>query len=256
MRAEEVLSLVFVGVFGAAIGSWLNVVILRLHADRPWWRGRSTCTHCGTALRWYELIPIFSFVLIRGRCRHCHQVLTWQYFIVEVLTALAFVVVWRNFGVSWLLPVGWALVSTMVLVGVFDARWALIPDGFSIAFNVVAIIAALLGARPVTDMMLGGLAGGAVFAIQHVLSRRRWVGSGDIFLGVGLGLLLGWRDLFLALFLAYMSGAIVAGALILTKRLKTSSTMPFGPYLMAAGFVAWLWSEQIINWYFGHALFM
>lgn len=244
------------GAAGAAVGSWLNVIILRLRADRQWWRGRSACPHCGAILRWWEMVPVVSYIALGGRCRKCRQALAWQYLIVEIVSAAGFILVWRQFGFSWLLPAALAVTAAMILVAVYDARWALIPDSFSGLLVGASITAALLNRLPFLDMVIGGLGGGLVFAGQHVLSRRRWVGSGDIWLGLGLGLLLGWRALLLALFLAYMGGALVAMVLIAARKLKPSSTMPFGPYLMAAGFVTWLWGERLIDWYFRHPLFM
>ena len=108
---------------------------------------------------------------------------------------------------------------------------------------------------PLIDLGYGLVAGAGFFGLQYFLSRGRWVGSGDILLGGALGLLLGWRMLGLSLMLAYFIGAIIASILLLAKLKKSQSAMAFGPYLVLGGFMAWLWGEQIINWYFNHALF-
>lgn len=252
---NQTVILIIVGALGAAIGSWLNVVILRLQSNRPWWSGRSACPHCGTNLRWFELIPMVSYVLIGGRCRYCRRVLTRQYILVEIITAVSFMITYAHFYGGGMVIVAWLLVATMILIGVYDGRWSLIPDAFSIPFILVALVASFLQGQEIVTPLIGGLVGGLFFSAQHMLSGKRWVGSGDIFLGVGLGLLLGWRFLLVALFLAYLSGAFIAGIFILMKRLKLTSAMPFGPYLMAAGFVTWLWGQQILEWYFHHALF-
>lgn len=251
---DRTLSFVLVGALGAAVGSWLNVIILRLQSDRPWWRGRSACPHCGRPLRWFELVPIASYLWLRGRCRSCRRGLSKQYLIVELLTAVGFSLTWWVWPSGWSLLAAWAVVGTMILVGVYDARWSLIPDSFSLALLAAAVLVVLLSRSAWLAAAIGGLAGTLFFTAQYLLSRRRWVGSGDILLGLSLGLLLGWRLLTLALFLAYLSGAVVAVGLILARRLRLSSTMPFGPYLLASGFTAWLWGGQIIDWYFRHAL--
>ncbi len=253
--AGSSLSYVIVGLLGAAVGSFLNVVILRTHQDRPWWRGRSACPKCGHDLRWYELIPVFSFVALGGECRYCHHTLTRQYFLVEVLTVIAFIITFAHEG--GLLPtlLAWLTVSVMIALAVYDARWSLLPDSFSIVFGLAAALFSVLSHRPVLDILAGGIGGALFFGLQFVLSRRQWVGSGDILLGAGLGLLLGWRWLTLCLFLAYLSGAIVAATLIITRRVKNSGNLAFGPYLLSAGFVSWMWGDRIIDWYFNHAIF-
>jgi len=242
-------------VLGTAVGSFLNVVILRTYQDRQWWRGRSACPKCGTVLHWYELIPVLSYVALGGQCRHCRTALSRQYFIVELLTALTFVAIFAATGISSVTLFAWITASAMIALTVYDSRWSLLPDSFSIFFAATAIIVSILMHRPWLDIALGGLSGVTFFGLQFIFSKGTWVGSGDILLGLGLGLLLGWQLLALCLLLAYFSGAIVASALILSRRLQRSSTMPFGPYLLAAGFVSWQWGEQIIDWYFRHALF-
>ncbi len=249
------LAYVIVVATGAAVGSFLNVLILRTYQGQPWWRNRSHCPHCGTTLHWFELIPIVSYVALGGRCRSCHRVLTRQYLIVEVLTAISFVAIFQAGGLTALTIVGWFVVSCMIAAGVYDARWSLLPDEFSIGLAIGGAALAILYHRPWNEIIIGGLAGAGFFAIQYFASRRRWVGSGDILLGSALGLLLGWRLLAACFFLAYLTGAVVAVALLLNRRLRASQTMPFGPYLLAAGLVSWLWGDRIIDWYFRHALF-
>lgn len=255
MIAQSAVVWGVVAVVGAAVGSFLNVVILRTKQERAWWSGRSACPHCGTTLAWYELVPVLSFVALGGQCRHCHTALTKQYFLVEVLTAVAFVLIYWVYGLSALTVVGWACVSAMVVLAVYDARWALLPDSFSIVFGVLAIGVSWLAHRSWIDILIGGAAGAAFFTLQYLASKKQWVGSGDILLGADLGLLLGWRMLGLSLFMAYMVGAMVAAGLILARRAKGTSSMPFGPYLLGGGMAAWLWGERIVNWYFSHAIF-
>lgn len=255
MVSDLALGGILVALFGAAVGSFLNVVILRTHDDRQWWSGRSRCPHCGHELSWYEMFPVLSFVLLRGHCRHCRTRLSRQYLAVEVLTALAFLLVYLSYHSSATTVIGWMVVGAMILLAVYDARWSLLPDSFSIVFAVFATILSWALHRTWLDILIGGLLGAGFFAAQFVVSRKRWVGSGDILLGAGLGLLLGWRSLALALFIAYMVGALVAAFFLLTRRLKPTSTMAFGPYLLSAGLIAWLWGDRIVDWYFRHALF-
>ena len=251
----EIFTVSLVVIFGAAVGSFLNVVIMRTHQGRAFVSGRSACPHCHRNLRWFEELPIISFLLQRGRCRSCHHQLSWQYLIVEVLTAGLFYLTFHYFHTAVSIAAAWFVTSSMILLAVYDARWSLLPDPFSFAFIGSAILMAIITALPWMDIVYGAVVGGGFFAAQYFFSHRRWVGSGDILLGLGLGLLLGWRMLGLGLFIAYFAGAIVAVILILTRKLQTSSSIAFGPYLLAGGFVSWLWGQPIIDWYFAHAIF-
>lgn len=240
---------------GAAVGSFLNVIIIRTKTGTGWLSGRSQCPHCGQTLAWFELIPLLSFAVLRGRCRKCHQVLSWQYPIVELLTAATFWLTAAQFGWTWTLLAAWAVTATMILIAVYDARWALIPDSFTLALALAALAFGLLVDFPWIDRLLGTAAGAAFFGLQFLLSRRRWVGSGDILLGGALGLLLGWRMLGLGLMLAYLVGAMAAAGLILSRRASHRSSVAFGPYLVVGGFAAWLYGPVLIDWYFNHAIF-
>lgn len=243
------LQALIIGAIGASVGSFLNVVIVRIAAERPFIRGRSSCPHCGRTLAWYELVPVGSFLFLGGRCRTCRKRLTVQYLLLECLTAAMFILVFLTFGFSLLTLSGWLVVSAMVLIALYDARWSLIPDQFSYILIGAGLLTAFISNVPLIDVFFGVLAGGAFFGGQFLLSRGRWIGSGDIFLGLGLGALLGWRALAVALGLAYFLGAVYALILILSRRTRLGRSMAFGPFLMVGGLIAWLYGESLINWY-------
>lgn len=240
--------LVIAGAVGAAIGSFLNVVIIRTHDGHGFWQGNSSCPNCHHPIRWYDLVPVVSYFALRGRCRDCRQPISRQYPVTEILTIILFVLVaWRL--TSPVMFLGWLIAGLMVLVAVYDWRWATIPDVFSVPLIVAGLVYSWVTGANVVLIGLGMLGGVGFFALQYLLSRKRWVGSGDIVLGAGLGALLGGRMVWLSLMIAYMVGALVAGGWILSKKLNAKSTIPFGPYLMLGGFVAWLWGEQLVHWY-------
>lgn len=255
MVVDRWLVLMLTALIGAAVGSFLNVLILRTRRQESALTGRSRCLRCGATLRWFELIPLLSFGWQRGRCRHCKTKLSWQYPLVEILTAAGFVLAVAVFGFRWTMLLDWLIVGALIAVAVYDWRWALLPDAFTLGLAVVGLVGAWSHGLAPTDILLGGLAGAGFFGLQFVLSRKRWVGSGDILLGAALGLLLGWRMLGLALLLAYFIGALAASVLVLMKRRRTSSSIAFGPYLTLGAFIAWLWGPRLIDWYFNHALF-
>lgn len=255
MHVDPVVLLTVTALLGLAAGSFLNVLVIRTHRATSPWRGRSVCTNCGHALAWFDLIPLVSFTALRGRCRYCQAVLSWQYPIVEAGTAALFALVTRQYGLTWVAVLGWLVVALMISIAVYDARWSLLPDNFSIVLAVVGFAFAVVIKIPIIDLALGLGAGVTFFGLQYYLSRRRWVGSGDVLLGGAMGVTLGWRMFGLSLLLAYLIGAVVAIGLIIAKRKNTKGMMAFGPYLVIGGFLAWLYGGPIIDWYFNHALF-
>lgn len=255
MTEAATVAAVAVIAFGAATGSFVNVVVERTRAERSPWRGRSACPQCGRTLQWFELVPVVSWVLLGGRCRTCRTRLRYQYLAMELITAGLFLLVWLNFGWAWATLVGWAVTTIMLAQATYDAKWGLLPDAWAYVLAAIAALAAWLSGLSTVDILLGGFVGSGFFFIQWLASRGRWVGSGDILLGLGLGLLVGWRMFGLILLLGYMSGAMVAAGQILRRKLTLQSSMPFGPYLLAGGFITWLYGQEIIDWYFNHAIF-
>ena len=244
-----IIQTIFAGALGAAVGSFLNVVVLRMRANQPFLHGHSRCPHCGRQLRWWELVPVGSFLALGGRCRTCRHRLSAQYLLLECLTAAVFMTIFLRYGWSFLTPFGWVVGSTMLLIATYDGKWSLIPDEFSYLFIGSSLIWVLIAQQSWLETLYGLFAGAIFFGLQYVLSRGKWIGSGDIFIGLGLGLLLGWRMFFTALVMAYLSGAIVAAIQIIRRRKSVGTTMPFAPYLMAGGFAAWLFGPAIVNWY-------
>lgn len=244
---------VLVALLGAALGSFLNVVVVRTHLGQSFLAGRSHCPHCNHPLHWYEMIPLLSYTVMGGRCRHCRTMITLQYLLMEALTAAAFIAVYLRFGWSWASLAGWGVVAGLLLIALYDARWSLIPDEFTITAGIAALLFGLVTAHDWIDMALGALLGGGFFLAQYVVSRKRWVGSGDIFLGVALGILLGWRMMALALLLSYLLGSIGAIPALIRRHGAMNQTIAFGPYLVAAAFVAWLWGPSLVQWYLTYA---
>ncbi|MBI4092878.1 MAG: prepilin peptidase [Candidatus Kerfeldbacteria bacterium] len=240
---------VVVFVLGTAIGSFLNVVIYRLHAGGSPLRGRSRCPHCKHQLAADDLIPVLSFVMLRRRCRYCHKPISWQYPLVELSMGLVALTMMLRYGLSVESWVGTVLGAFLLVIFVYDLRHQLILDRVSIPAMVAALLGSLLLKRPLTDIAIGGVAGAAFFFLQYVFSNGRWIGGGDIRLGAVLGLALGWKLLAVSLVLAYFGGSTVALFLILTKRRSWSSQIPFGTFLSLAGIVTFLWGNEILVWY-------
>lgn len=239
------------GVFalGAMVGSFLNVCAARLPKGKSLWLPGSACPACASPIRWYDNIPVLSFLLLRGRCRDCQGRIAWRYPIVEAGTALLFALAHLRFGWSaeFLLAIG--LLSALIVITAIDLEHQLIPDRVTLPGIVVGFAGrAMLGGGAWFDSLLGILLGGGVFFLIIVVSRGG-MGGGDMKLGAMLGAFLGWKLLLLGLFLAAFLGGAVATALLVTGRKGRKDPLPFGPFLAFGAAVSLFWGEGILQWY-------
>ncbi len=256
------LLLIFIFLFGLTIGSFLNCLVWRLHTGESM-GGRSRCPKCKHQIAWYDNLPVLSFILLRGRCRHCGKKISWQYPLVEFITGVLFVVVFildcklniinclqiTNYKLQISLFRDFFLVSVMIIIFIYDLRWYLILDKVTFPAMAVVIILNLLLGLNWQNLLFSGIIGGSFFLFQFIISRGKWVGGGDIRLGLLMGLVLGWKMLLLALFLAYLMGSIIGLGLIIGKKKHWGSQIPFGVFLSPATLIALFWGEQILNWY-------
>jgi prepilin signal peptidase PulO-like enzyme (type II secretory pathway) len=240
---------------GAVIGSFLNVVICRLHTGKSF-RGRSHCLSCGRHLSWYELVPVFSYLVQTGKCRTCRARISPRYLFVELITGFLFVVSARLFfDEPFLLALDLGIVSLLVVITTYDLRHTIIPD------ELVWLLAALALAYrlwdptahavvlPSVDALLGALLPAAFFGGLWLLSSGRWIGLGDAKLALPLGLVIGlWGSVSMLLF-SFWIGAVVSVGMLLAQRipkggvsfskryLTMKSEVPFAPFLVCAFFL-------------------
>lgn len=245
------LGTILAGLLGAAVGSFLNVVVVRTASKESFTKGRSKCPHCGHQLAWFELVPILSFLGLGGRCRSCKKTLTVQYILLEAVTAAVFMAVWLTFGYAWMTPIGWVVSSAMICIALYDARWSLIPDSYTITLAVLVLGLLIYQRADPIDHLVGVAIGLGLFGVQYLISRGEWIGSGDILLGGVLGGLLGWRVTLGSFALAYILGALVAIPLLLIKR-QVKQAIPFGPFLILGAWLGWLWGPWLWQWYLLH----
>lgn len=238
-------------IFGLAIGSFLNVVILRIGKKKSFFKGRSLCSHCLKTLAWFDNIPLLSFVSLAGRCRYCRKRISWQYPLVELASALIFVWLYQRFGLTFQF-FAYAILSCFLLViFIYDLKHYLILDRVVLPAMVIAFFANLYLGFGFWNLALGAVLGSGFFALQFFVSKGKWVGGGDIRLGALMGLMLGWKFLLVALFIAYFIGAVFGIILMALKQKKMSSAIPFGPFLTGATFIALLYGQDLLNWYLG-----
>ena len=280
------LTVFFVFIFGAIVGSFLNVVIFRLGTGKSVVKGSSKCLSCGCNLRWYELIPIISFFARRGKCAHCGCRISGQYPAVEAVTGLVFLLVFnffaggglafgRQFAFYGFLPVAyyWAIFSVLVLVSVYDIRHQVIPNRITTLFASLSFFSFVFRVnRPdlfsdptLSGGILSGLGLFAFFAALWFFSKGKAMGMGDAKLAAGIGLLLGFPDSITTVFFAFWLGAIT-GILLLffsklseargaglrgfpEKKYNMKSKIPFGPFLALGALIAFLVGSRVIGLY-------
>jgi leader peptidase (prepilin peptidase) / N-methyltransferase len=236
-------------VLGTLIGSFLNVVVVRLPRGESLVTPRSRCPSCGTAIRWFDNVPVVSFLALRGRCRDCAASITWRYPLVEAGTAGLFALAaWRSTSVVDLL-VEWLFLSALVVIAGIDLEHQIIPDRITVPGIAVGFVTSFLGTRlPWLDSLIGILVGGGILFAVIVLSGGG-MGGGDMKLGAMIGAFLGYKLALLALFLAVILGGIVALSLLSIGIRRRKDPIPFGPFLATAAAVVMLWGEAILTWY-------
>jgi prepilin signal peptidase PulO-like enzyme (type II secretory pathway) len=249
-------------IFGLLVGSFLNAVIHRLHTGQSILEKHSRCPHCHHKLSWADLIPLISFVWLKGHCRYCGKPISWQYPAVELATGFAFVLIFFSAGggsalggqfslqaISYQLIFQLIFVCFLIVIFVYDLKHYLILDTV-----VLPAVAFALVFDALNKMLWPGLLGAAIlagfFALLYLVSRGKWIGAGDVKLGLFLGLLVPYPQVLVLFFFAYFSGALVGVALLLLKAKKVQDRLPFGTFLTFAAFLAMLWGQDIINWYF------
>ncbi len=244
----EFILYIFIFLLGLVVGSFLNCVIYRLEKGKSFLKGRSFCPLCHRTLGFWDLIPLLSFLFLRGRCRYCKKKISFQYPLVELLVGIIFVLVFRYFGLESLLFL--LLVSCfLVIIFVFDLKHYIIPDRVIYPAILIAFFYRLLFYFRDWHYLLSGLGAALFFLIIVLITRGKGMGIGDIKLALFMGFLLGYPNILIALFLAFLIGAIIGVALVLLKKKGMKSEVPFGPFLVLGTFLALFWGDIIINWY-------
>lgn len=256
---------------GAIIGSFLNVVILRHNTGQSVVRGESHCFNCGKKLGWLEMVPILSFIFLRGRCKNCQSKISLQYPIVEFVTGVVFLCVflkiqqmpdWQT--ISGLITACYSLLffCLLIVISAYDMRHQIIPDKIVYLLAGVTVIPVVYKLFSIDNFpqllsifrwqnMAAGLFLAMFFAFFWLVSGGRWMGLGDAKLGLGLGWFLGLPKALLALVFSFWLGAIVGLTLMLVERKKyqISSAIPFGPFLALGAFLAFMFGDMILKDY-------
>jgi len=270
-----VSTLIFI--LGLIVGSFLNAVIYRLGYNDSVMKGRSYCPHCHHQLSWQDLIPLVSFLLLRGRGRYCERRISWQYPVVEISTGLIFLLIFNfefrilnEFSNFLILQTAYlfTIVSLLIVLFAYDLKHYILPD--KILFPAIGIV---LGYRvfeflnlndwdlfgiwslgfgafaPLVNAILSAIFAAAFFFAIFAVSKGRAMGFGDVKLALFMGLFLGYPAIVIALYSAFMIGGILGLLLIAMKRKQMKSEVPFGPFLITGTFIALFWGDSILQWY-------
>ncbi|MFC1788187.1 prepilin peptidase [Patescibacteria group bacterium] len=257
----EAIAVVLVGL---GVGSFLNVVIYRTKSGQSIVFGRSKCQKCQTVIAAYDLVPVVSFFVLKGKCRQCSALLSVQYVLIEFVTAGLFLFIYWRYVIGLALPEfyldqffwvfvlrDFVLVSFLIIIFVYDWLYQLIPDRFTLPVIVISGLVNLYLGLAWWSILLGGLVVGGFFLGQFMVSKGKWIGGGDIRMGLLIGVILGLSEGLLALFLAYALGAIISLILIITKKAKWQSMIPFGTFLTLSTILMLILGPLLSNWYFG-----
>jgi len=244
---------IFVFIFGTAVGSFLNCLIYRLSKNLSPIGGRSFCPKCNHTLSWQDNIPLLSFILLRGRCRYCLSPISWQYPLVELGTGILSIASLQLsvFRGDSFLSTAYCLLIAYALLAIFvsDLRYGTIPDKIVYPTIGLAIFYSIINHQlSIINYLFSGLGAAGLFLALVALTRGKGMGMGDVKLVALMGLVLGWPKILVALYLAFLTGAIVGVILILLGKKRFGEHIPFGPFLTTATWIGLLWGGQILAW--------
>lgn len=249
------LYLLFFSLFiGASLGSFLNCLVFRL-ATKESLGGRSHCRSCQHKISWFDNLPVLSWFFLRGRCRYCYHKISFQYPAVEALLALAFSLVLLvnfsgelSFSFLWEVLRQWVVIFVLAFVFIYDLRFLMIDISVLLVGAGFLVLGFIFFPPLWTSFFWALFIGISFFLVQYLVSRGRWIGEGDIWLGGFMALAIpDWSLLLLAIFLSYLSGAIVSLVLFFAGQVKANQKIPLGVFLALGSFFVLLWGEEILS---------
>lgn len=239
------------GLLGAVTGSFLNVCILRIPEGQTFVTGRSHCPACGHVLAFYDMVPVLSWLFLKGRCRYCRAPVSIQYPAVELLTAAAFILCLLAKGPGMDSALMCLFTSILITAAWIDARHMYIPDGIHILILLLSCISLAAGHGPsLMNRLAGSLLPGGFLALVNLLSRGG-VGWGDVKLFAACGLLLGPAPAMTALLMAYAAAGLWYAVPLMRGRIGRKTQIPMAPFFAVFLIVCGLWFRQLLLWYLG-----
>ena len=241
---------------GMCVGSFLNVCIFRLPEGTSIVHPPSACPKCGVAIRWYDNIPVISYLLLRGRCRGCQTTISIRYPIVELLSGLFAMITWLQFGTNFATPIYFIFIAALLVITFIDIDHRIIPDAISLPGIPIGFAASfLLPGLDWVDSLIGIVAGGGILLSiawgYHLLTGKDGMGGGDIKLLAMIGAFIGWKGVFFTIMASSFIGTVVGVVMMVRARKGMKMALPFGPFLSIGAILHLFFGPQIIRWYFG-----
>jgi len=251
-----VVNVVLIFILGLIVGSFSNVCIYRIPRNESIIYPASHCPKCSSPIKPVDNIPLLSFILLKGRCRHCGSRISIRYPIVEFLTGLIYLIIYLIYGLSVQTLIYIILSSALIIIAFIDLNEEIVPDVISLPGIVIGfIISFFVPYISFIDSALGIAVGGGLILIiglgGSVIFKKEAMGGGDVKLAAMIGAFLGWRYVIISLFLGFFLGALAGIFLILSKIKSREDAIPFGPFIVLGSFITLLWGEKIISWYIG-----
>jgi len=241
-------------IFGAVIGSFLNVCIYRLPRKLSIVSPPSSCTNCGNRLLAFENIPLLSYLFLRGRCRRCGEKISFRYPLIELIAATASTTLFIHHGPSLSYVVYFAFTSALIVITFIDLDYRIIPDAISIPGIFTGFISSFVLPDITWFQSLSGIltGGGILFVVAagyEALTGREGMGGGDIKLLAMIGAFLGWKGALFTIMVSSLIGSLIGGALIILGGKDRKFQIPFGPFLSTGSVIFLFWGDRLIGWY-------
>lgn len=262
------LTSILLFVIGTAVGSFLNVVLYRSIIGQDWVSGRSRCDNCKKQIQWFDNIPLLSYLVLGGKCRYCKDQIALSHPVIEFLTGVLFV--WWYWGGSLFFqltqapfsavqPLFWLMVGVLLLmIFMADLLYLLIPDVavallllMTVLYRVGLTAMGIMEPMDLLKAVMGMVLSVSFFGGLWLLTKGRGMGLGDVKLVGPLALLLGWPNILVGLFMAFVGGAVTGMIMIAMGKRKMGQVLPFGPFLVMGTVVALVFGDQLVTWYLG-----
>jgi leader peptidase (prepilin peptidase) / N-methyltransferase len=245
----------YVFFIGMCIGSFLNVCIYRLPAGKSIIRPASACPACGAAIRWYDNIPLISYIALRGRCRGCKAHISIRYPIIELLCGLFAMACWMHYGYGLPALIYFILIAALLVTTFIDIDHRIIPDVISLPGILLGFLASfLLPQLQWSDSLIGIAAGGgsllAVAWCYQLITGKDGMGGGDIKLLAMIGAFVGWKGVLFTIMASSLIGTVAGIVVMLRSGKNMKMAVPFGPFLAIGAILYIFWGPQVIGWYF------
>lgn len=250
------INVVLIFILGLIVGSFSNVCIYRIPRNESIIYPASHCPKCRSNISPKDNIPLFSYILLKGRCRNCKSKISIQYPIVELLTGLTYLIIYLAYGLSVQTLIYIILSSALIIIAFIDLHEQVIPEVISLPGMVIGLILGFFVPYiSFINSALGIVIGGGIILVIRLagslIFKKESMGIGDIELAAMIGAFLGWRYIMISLFLGFFLGALAGILLILSKIKSREDVIPFGPFIVLGSFITLLWGEKIISWYIG-----